>query len=191
MNYSEIKTKLQVIVKSIDDSGLVTKIPASTQLLTSRLEAAIIDIKLFRLTGKEINDLLVSTLAHIENNTAVNKAADTAFYNLQTVHEAKVKECKGLGNKLWEMSEVLRIAESACEMRVASKQELLRTTRDEYNYKIKALETEIEALKTHMKELIKQQPTWAAPVWQQPYPIQITPYPGAPTHPIITWAHNK
>lgn len=191
MDYQCIKVKLQGIINAIDESEVPVKLPPKTELITSRIEAAITDIKFYRLTGQQINDLLVSTLAHIEDSVASNKIVDRAFRDLRVkydnlnnlnteTHRRFEAKCHDLENALLEAAKNHSLAIKGLEMQVVSKQELLRVTRDQHFLKIRDLENEIEALRTHVNGLTnhmdKRAPRWTVPNWQYPHYVQTTPF---------------
>lgn len=201
MNYLDIKSELQAIIDAINETEVPVKLPVKTELLTSRIEAAITDIKFYRLTGKQINDLLFSTLAHIENNVAANIAVDEAFHDLRVKYdkinslndelhnrfEAKCEEYRKLENAGLESARNHNVSIECLGMELTSNQERM----NEYKQIIQDLRNEIVALKTHIATSTKAStwaaPNWQHPVWQQPYPIQLTTQP----QPNVIWAHNK
>jgi chromosome segregation ATPase len=76
------------------------------------------------------------------------------------------------------------------EMKLTSKQELLKHEREAFDIIKKALEKQINDLKAEnarLAALPQHRPTWVAPNWQQPYPTH--PYPYFNQQPLV-YAHS-
>jgi hypothetical protein len=188
------------------------KVAVAKECVVSTLKKALYNIEVNRTVNKIVDkdfdnlqdrhDKLLAHHATITNQyKELSDSYDKLSANNMHLKNAAAGVSKLLESNLMAYSDKLNslkqeksLLVSGYEMRLTSKQELLKHEREAFGIIKRALEKQIEDLKAEHRLLsnIKvPQPkfTWAvAPNWQQPYPTQPFPYP---TQQPTTWEQSE